>query len=65
MTREKAIQVNQLLYKIECYEAVLEELSGMPTIEELYTAYGENLMDEFSAIIQPKLNAALKELEDL
>ena len=64
MTREKAIQVNQLLYKIECYEALLDEISGLQMLDELQ-AYGEDLSEELAAVVQPKLDAALKELEDL
>lgn len=63
MTREKAVQVNQLLYKIECYEALLEEISSLQMLEEIQTAYGETIEDELAAIIQPKIDALIKELE--
>ena len=65
MTREKAVQVNQLLYKIECYEALLEEISSLQMLEEIQTAYGESVEDELAAVIQPKIDTLLKELEEL
>ena len=65
MTREKALQVNQLLYKIEIYEALREEIAGLPTLEEIYQAYGEKVEDELAAVIQPRLDALNKELEDM
>lgn len=65
MTRENAVQVNQLLYKIECYEALLEEITGLQMLEEIYTAYGETIEEELVAVIQPKIDALLKELEEM
>ena len=65
MTREKALQINQLLYKIETYEALIDELMCLQTTEEIWQAYGEKVEDELIAVIQPKLNAMLKELEEI
>ena len=65
MTREKALQVNQLLYKIEIYEALIDEITGLQTLEELAQAYGENLEEELIAVVQLRLNKLNKELEEL
>ena len=64
MTREKALQVEHLLYKIECYEALIDELMSLQTTEEIWQAYGEKVEAELVAVIQPKLDALLKELEE-
>jgi hypothetical protein len=65
MTKEKALQVNQLLYKIECYEALIEEIYDMQTLDEIRQAYGEDLEPELTAIVQAKLDLLKKELEEL
>lgn len=65
MTREKALQVNQLLYKIECYEALIEEIYDMQTLDEIRQAYGEDLEPELTAIVQAKLDLLKKELEEI
>jgi hypothetical protein len=65
MTREKALQVDRLLCKIEAYEALIEEITRLPTLEEIYNGYGENLEEELIAVVQPKLYKLLKELEEL
>jgi hypothetical protein len=46
MTREKALQVDHLLVKIETYESLLGELSNLSTLDEIYNAYGEDLESE-------------------
>ncbi len=65
MTREKALQVDHLLLKIETYEALLDEIMSMQTTEEIAQTYGENIEDELVAVIQPKLDKLLKELEEM
>lgn len=65
MTREKAIQVNQLLYKIECHEALIDEITELQTLEELAQAYGENIEEELIAVVQLRLDKLLKELEEM
>ena len=65
MTREKALQVEHLLCKIECYEALIDELMSLQTTEELWQVYGEKVEDELVAVIQPKLDTLLKELEEM
>lgn len=65
MTRDKALQVDHLLYKIETYEALIDELMCLQTTEEIWQAYGDKIEDELVAVVQHKLDALLKELEDL
>lgn len=64
MTREKALQVNQLLYKIETYEALIDEITGLRTLEEVQ-AYGEPIEEELIAVIQLRLDKLNKELEEM
>jgi hypothetical protein len=65
MTREKALQVDRLLCKIEAYEALQSEITGLQMLEEIAQAYGENLEEELIAVVQPKLDKLLKELEEM
>jgi hypothetical protein len=65
MTREKALQVNQLLYKIETYESLIDEITQLQTLEEIYTAYGDKLEEELIAVVQPRLDKLKKELEEM
>ena len=65
MTREKALEIDHLLLKIECYEALITEIMSMQTTEEIRRAYGEKVEDELVAVVQPKLDALLKELEEM
>ena len=65
MTREKALQVDHLLCKIEAYEALIDELMSLQTTEEIIQIYGENIEEELVAVVQPKLDTLLKELEEL
>ena len=63
MTREKALEIDHLLVKIEAYEALIDEIMSMQTTEEIKQGYGEDIESELVAIVQPKVNALLKELE--
>ena len=65
MTREKAIQASNLIYKIETYEALTEELAGLSVIEEINSAFGDHIEDEFLAIIQARVDKYTAELEAL
>lgn len=65
MTREKALQASSLLYKIEAYESLMSEITELQTLEEIAQAYGENLQEELLAVVQPKLEQVLNELEAL
>lgn len=63
MTREKALEIDYLLVKIEAYEALIDEIMSMQTTEEIKQGYGEDVESELVAIVQPKIDALLKELE--
>lgn len=67
MTREKAVQVEHLLYKIECYEALLDEISSMEVLEEIKNTYtdGSEVEKELLAVVQARLDNLLKKLEEL
>jgi hypothetical protein len=65
MTREKALLVSSLLYKIETYEALLDEITGLQTLDELTQAYGEPIEEELIAVVQLRLDKLLKELEEM
>jgi len=65
MTREKALQVSSLLYKIETYEALIDEITGLQTLDELVQAYGESIEEELIAVVQLRLDKLLKELEEM
>ena len=67
MTREKALQVEHLLYKIECYEALLDEISSMEVLEEIKDSYteGKELEKELLAVVQAGLDNLLKKLEEM
>lgn len=65
MTREKATQVTNLLCKIEDYEALQDEITGLPMLEEIYNAYGDKLEEELLAAVQQRLDKLNKDLEEL
>ena len=65
MTREKAVQASSLLYKIETYEALTDELAGLSIIEEINNAFGDHIEDEFLAIVQARVDKYTAELEAL
>lgn len=65
MTREKALEIDHLLCKIEAYEALIEEITSMQIAEEIKQGYGEDIESELVAIVQPKIDALLKELEEM
>ena len=66
MTRETALQVNRLLLQIETYEAIIEELRTLESLDSLYTDIDDrDLEDELVAVVQARLDKVLKELEKL
>lgn len=65
MTREKALQVSSLLYKIETYEALLDEIPRLEPLAEISGAYGPELEDELIAVVRSRLDKLLKELEEM
>ena len=65
MTREKALEIDNLLCKIEAYEALIEELYDLHALDELRHIWGEDLEPELTAVVQLKLNKLKKELEEM
>ena len=62
MTREQALKINQLLFKIESLESLHDELLNLESLNELGDI---DLKKEILHIITNKLDKALKELEEL
>ena len=66
MTREKALEVSNLLFKIERYEALIDELKRLTGLEELYEVFGDTgIEDDLVAAVQIKLDTFIKELEEM
>ena len=66
MTREKALQVDHLLCKIECYEALRDEITALQTLEELQQVFSDpTIEDELLAVVETRLYKLVKELEDM
>ncbi len=63
MTREKALQVTNLLCKIEAYEALRDEIAGLQTLEEIRQAFHDDIEEELLAIVEARLYKLTKELE--
>jgi hypothetical protein len=66
MTREKALKVSDLLFKIERYEALIEEILILESFEELAEVYSETMLaDEVVRPIRDRVDKLLKELEEM
>ena len=65
MTREKALQVDHLLVKIEAYEALIDEITSLQTLEEINQAFNDNIEEELISVVQTRLDGLLKELEEM
>ena len=67
MTRDKAIEVNRILCRIEDYETVIDELGMSPAIQAIHETYGEgqSLYEELKAVVQKHLDEYLKQLEEM
>ena len=66
MTRDKALKVSNLLFKIECLESLVEELENLESLDEYYGDFGDStLQDEIVTVVRTRLDKALKELEEL
>lgn len=64
MTGEKAYEIDHLLLKIEMYEGLVDELTSLRTTEEIKQCYGEDIESELVAIVKPKIDVLLKDLEE-
>jgi hypothetical protein len=67
MTREDALYIDNLLLHIEAYEALLDELDSLQTVEELKTAFEDDceLDKELAQVVQTKLDVLLAKLAEL
>ena len=66
MTREKALEVSNLIFKIERYENLIDEIKALPGLAELDEVFSEyELGEQLVAVVQPKIDAMLKELEEM
>jgi hypothetical protein len=66
MTRNKAVTVSKLLFKIESLETLHEEILGLDSLQEFNSDFEDNsLEDELLAVVQARLDKALKELEEM
>jgi hypothetical protein len=66
MTREKALEANRLLVRIESYETLIDAIRNLEELEEINIDREESdLEDELIAVVQARLDKALKELEEL
>ena len=66
MTREKALEVSNLLFKIERYEALIEEILGLNGLEELAEVYGETDIEaEMTGAVQIRLDKLLEQLREM
>lgn len=63
ITREKAREISSLLYLIETYEALIDEITGLQVLDDLpdRTAVEEELI----AVVQTRLDQGYKELEEI
>lgn len=66
MTRDKALKVSKLLFKIESLETLHDEILGLDSLQESNSNFEDNsLEDELLAVVQNRLDKALKELENM
>ena len=66
MTREKAVKVSSLIFKIESLESLIDELENLQSLDEYHDDFSDStLKDEIVAVVQSRLDKALKELEEL
>ena len=65
MTREKALEISHLIFKIERYENLIDEIKELPGLYELDEVFGEHeLEDQLVAVVKTKIDIWLKELEE-
>ena len=66
MTRDKATDISNLLFKIERYENLIDEIKELPGLYELNEVFGEcDLEDQLITVVQAKIDIWLKELEEM
>lgn len=66
MTRDIAVKASHLVFKIESLEMLIDELENLESLDEYYGDFGDDtLQDEIVAVVQARLDKALKELEEM
>lgn len=66
MTRDTAVKASHLIFKIESLEMLIDELEHLESLDEYYGDFGDDtLQDEIVAVVQARLDKALKELEEM
>ena len=66
MTRDTAVKASHLIFKIESLEMLIDELENLESLDEYYGDFGDRtLQDEIIAVVQARLDKALKELEEM
>ena len=66
MMRDKAVKVSHLLFRIESLENLIDELEHLESLDEYYGDFGDStLQEEIVAVVQARLDKALKELEEM
>lgn len=66
MTRDLAVKASHLIFKIESLEMLIDELENLESLDEYYGDFGDDtLQDEIVAVVQARLDKALKELEEM
>jgi hypothetical protein len=66
MTRDTAVKASHLIFKIESLEMLIDELENLESLDEYYGDFGDStLQEEIVAVVQVRLDKALKELEEM
>ena len=66
MTRDIAVKASHLVFKIESLEMLIDELENLESLDEYYGDFGDDtLQEEIVAVVQARLDKALKELEEM
>jgi hypothetical protein len=66
MTRDTAVKASHLVFRIESLEMLIDELENLDSLDEYYGDFGDStLQEEIVAVVQARLDKALKELEEM
>ena len=66
MTREKAREVSDLYFKLERYENLIDEIKALPGLAELTDVFDDTkLEDKLVAVVRSKIDAMLRQLEEM
>ena len=66
MTRDKALKISHLIFKIESLETLIDELEHLEILDEYYGDFDDKtLQEDIVAVVQTRLDKALKELEEM